>query len=218
MIAAVIFDMDGLMFDTEPVWYRSWEPVLTKHGLIMTEELFRDCLGTSFEGAIEVMRRHFGDEVDVRGIYEERWELARKMLLSECVPEKPGLRELLAFLDEREMPLAVASSSSREMVESHLQKHGMEDRFDVIVSGAEVERSKPAPDIFLKAASELGVEPADALVLEDAPNGIRAAAAGGFRSVMVPDVLQPDEEMASLAGHVCRDLLEVRDLIAADEL
>jgi HAD superfamily hydrolase (TIGR01509 family) len=134
------------------------------------------------------------------------------------VPKKPGVDELLSYLHEQCVPMAVASSSSMDLIEQHLEHGGVRGYFDKLVSGVAMAHPKPEPDIFLRAAEELGVSPARTLVLEDSLSGVRAGVAGGFVAVMVPDLVAPDDFCRANASAICRDLFEVRDLLAAGDL
>ena len=219
MLQAAIFDMDGLMLDTEPLWARGWEPVLRGLGMADIPVGLPDELrGAGPAARQEVFDRHFG-----RGAIDQAvvWERLCARILEACrdgAPRKAGLVELLDYLRERDMPLAVASSSTRPMIERQLAAAGVGSYFDVVLSGEEVARGKPAPDVFLEAARRLDVTPASSLVLEDSKNGVLAGAAGGFVTVLVPDLAAPDDEMRAAASFVCRDLLEVRDLLAGGVL
>lgn len=213
MYSAIIFDMDGLMFDTEPIWEQAWISVLEARGLSMRPELFSSVLGVGRSQQPDIVRRIYGPREDAEQIVDEHYELAYKLLEGE-VPVKPGLFELLYWLGERDIPCAVASSSPRRMIDHHLAQHGLSGRFFCVVDGGQVKRSKPAPDMFLRAAAELEVSPQDALVLEDSANGIYAGCAGGFDCIMVPDMQAPTPELESLVTYVCHDLLEVRDILA----
>ena len=122
------------------------------------------------------------------------------------VPQKPGAAEILRALDERGVLLAVASSTPEARVRRHLTEHDFLRRFDAVIGGDRLQRSKPAPDIFLLAAESLGAEPARCFVIEDSFNGIRAAHAARMRPIMVPDMLEPTEEIAAMAEVVTADL------------
>lgn len=134
------------------------------------------------------------------------------------VPKKPGLDELLAWLDANHIPMAVASSSRVHVIEGNLNNWGLAHYFKALVSGQQVKHSKPDPEIFLLAAEKLGTDPARTLVLEDSYNGVRAGAAGGFVTVMVPDLLPADDEMRGLYTMECASLNEVLDKLKTGEL
>ena len=216
MIEGVIFDMDGLMFDTEPVWTKAWTPTLATIGLEFNPELADAARGTSGKSMEAVIHR-FLPEVDAAYVRETLFATAHQMM-TEGVPKKHGLDELLAYLSEQGIPMAVASSSSPELIALHLSNGGVREHFTELVSGVGMSHPKPEPDIFLKAADALGVDPAHALVLEDSLSGVRAGVAGGFVTVMVPDMVAPDAYAQEHATRICKDLIEVRDLLAAGEL
>ncbi len=216
MVEGVVFDMDGLMFDTEPVWTKAWIPTLAPWGLDFIPELADNVRGTSGASTEAVIRRFLPD-VDAARMRELFFKHGHE-LLAAGVPKKPGLDELIAFLAEREIPMAVASSSPMALIESHLDHGGIRSHFSGLVSGVGMEHPKPAPDIFLKAAASIHVDARRTLVLEDSRPGVRAGVAGGFVTVMVPDLVGPDDFAREHATRICSDLLEVRDLLAAGEL
>ncbi|MCD8131981.1 MAG: HAD family phosphatase [Lachnospiraceae bacterium] len=212
MVKAVIFDLDGLMFDTEPMWTTFWKPTLESLGLLYYEELPDAFRGTAGESSREVLRSFYGENVDTDAILRRFNDCAREAF-ARPVPKKPGLDKLIEWLSGQNIPMAVASSSSREVIERHLANGKLEKYFQVIVSGHEVACSKPDPEIFLLAAKRMNVNPAECLVLEDSHNGVRAGKRGGFITVMVPDLLPVTEEMKSLYTAECRDLFEVLELL-----
>lgn len=214
MLQAVIFDMDGLMFDTEGLWAQQWAPALAAFGLEEKPGLADAARGTTGAVAEGVVRSFYGDAVDPHAVFGEYCRLATERF-KEPVPKKPGLDRLLAWLGERGVPCAVASSSSETVVRTNLRNAGIEGLFAAVVPGSAVAHSKPAPDIFLEAARRLGSDPARTLVLEDSFAGVRAGAAGGFATVMVPDLLQPTDEIRALCAAVCGSLREVCDALEA---
>lgn len=217
MVTGVIFDMDGLMFDTEPLWKACWAPALALFGLEELPGLADAARGMAAPQTVPVIERFYGPGVDAAGIRREFDRLAAERF-AQGVPKKPGLDDLLAYLEEEGLPRAVASSSPRALVEGNLARSGLAGAFSAVVAGGEVTRSKPEPDIFLEAARRLGCDPAATLVLEDSFAGVRAGAAGGFITVMVPDLLQPTDEVRALCSRVCPDLGAVRALLQADAL
>lgn len=197
MIQAVIFDMDGTMFDTESIWATLWEPALARFGLAVPDGLDEAARGTAGAALLQVIAHYCGPACDPQAVVDELWRLG-DIAFADHIVKKPGLDKLLAYLAEKNIPLAVASSSIAPIVKRNLANGGVTHYFRHIISGDMVQRSKPAPDIFLKAADALGTDPAHTLVLEDSYNGVRAGRAGGFVTVMIPDLQQPDAEMRSL--------------------
>ena len=208
MIDSVIFDMDGLMFDTERVWATLWEPALATLGLSYKEGLDVAARGTAGDTMRAVLRRFYGENCDTDAIIEALHAQAEKAFQAPP-PKKPGLDELLAWLDANHIPMAVASSSRVHVIEGNLNNWGLTHYFKALVSGQQVKHSKPDPEIFLLAAEKLGTDPAHTLVLEDSYNGVRAGARGGFVTVMVPDMAPANDEMRRLYTAECRDLYEV---------
>lgn len=217
MIQGVIFDMDGLMFDSERVWGTLWEPAFARFGMAVPDGLPTAMRGITGDAAIATIRAHCGDSVDAEAVFAAFYEIAEERF-AQGAEKKRGLDELLAYLAGKGVPLAVASSSPEVIVRTNLEVAGVRPFFAEVVHGREVAHSKPAPDIFLEAARRLGTDPAHTLVLEDSHAGVRAGAAGGFVTVMVPDTVAPTDEIRSLTACVCEDLLEVRDLLEGGKL
>jgi HAD superfamily hydrolase (TIGR01509 family) len=217
MIQGVIFDLDGLMFDTERMWATFWQPALASLGLPYSEGLDTDARGTAGESMRAVLRKHYGENCDADAIIERLHEIADHTF-EQPVPKKPGLDELLAFLKQRGIPMAVASSSRAAVVRRHLTNGNILPYFDAIITGDMVTRSKPSPDIFYRAAEALGTQPANCLVLEDSYNGVRAGHAGGFITIMVPDLSPVNDEMRRLYTKECASLHEVRELLESTDL
>ena len=218
MINGVIFDMDGTMFDTERMWATFWEPALAALGLPYKEGLAEAARGTAGVTTRNVVRQFYGEDCDAEAIVDSLHRVADEVFFSAPVPKKPGLDELLAWLDAQHIPMAVASSSREAMIRHNLDAWGLTHYFKAIVSGQHVAHSKPDPEIFLLTAQKLGVEPARCLVLEDSYNGVRAGAAGGFVTVMVPDLVPADDEMRGLYTMECQSLGEVLGKLEANEI
>ncbi len=218
MIDGVIFDMDGTMFDTERMWATFWEPALAALGLPYREGLAEAARGTAGVTTRNVVRQFYGPDCDAEAIVDSLHRVADEVFFSAPVPKKPGLDALLAWLKARHIPMAVASSSREAMIRHNLDVWGLTQDFTAIVSGQHVAHSKPDPEIFLLTAQKLGVEPARCLVLEDSYNGVRAGAAGGFVTVMVPDLVPADDEMKRLYTMECASLEEVLEKLKAGEI
>lgn len=216
MLAGVIFDMDGLMFDTEPIWGAAWAPIIEDLGFTCPPELADAVRGTSGK-SMEAIIHRFVPDVDASVVRERAYEKVHEEVLK-GVPKKRGLDELLDYLAELGMPLAVASSSALEVIEANLGNGGIRERFGHLFTGVGMANPKPAPDLFLATAKAMGTDPAQTLVLEDSLSGVRAGVAGGFVTVMVPDLVAPDDYAKEHAKMICHDLFEVRDAIAEGRL
>jgi HAD superfamily hydrolase (TIGR01509 family) len=209
-LLAVIFDMDGVLFDTEQLARELWRDVFADYGIKPPDELYRQAIGRSIAGTMQLFDEAFGDCIDIQELDEKQEALYRKCI-SQTLPIKPGVFELLDWLRVRQVPTAVASSTYHAEVEGMLTRNGLRAYFSAVIGGDEVAVSKPAPDIFLKAADELGVDPAYCLAIEDSNNGLRAAQAAGMSTVMVPDLIAPAEVDADLSYQVCASLVDLRE-------
>ncbi len=216
MKTGAIFDMDGLLFDTERLFQESWEVMAGRFGQVHNPAFPPAVAGTSGDSMREVIRRYYpavDPQAFMDGCIGRTAEIIRREL-----PEKPGMREILALFREHGVKMAVASSSRRDMVEDNLRRAGILDCFGTVVSGQEVLHGKPAPDIFLLAARRLGLPPEDCYVFEDGVNGARAGIAAGCAAVMIPDLTPPTEDLRSGCAGIYPSLLAARDAVAAGEL
>jgi HAD superfamily hydrolase (TIGR01509 family) len=209
---AVVFDMDGLLFDSEALYRDAFLGAAGELGHSLTTEHFLSLVGRSWPANQAVLQGHIGSFENVetfRLAWMRHYEGRRATL-----PLKAGAMRLLERLDELRLPRGICTSSSHADVEHNLRLHGLTDRFDAIVASGDYALGKPAPDPFIRAAAMLGVAPAVCIALEDSFNCIRAAAAAGMRTVMVPDLLPPTDEIRSLCEFVAVDLHEVCERLA----
>lgn len=210
MKQGAIFDMDGLLLDTERVYQENWMETARRFGQTPFPEFPTAVSGTNGEEQRRVIRRYY-PEVDAWAFQRDCISRVDGILNHRCAPEKPGAREILEFFRGKGVQTAVASSSGRERILSNLRQTGLENLFDAIVSGQEVAQGKPEPDIFLLAAERIGCAPEECYVFEDSINGVRAGMAAGCVTVMIPDLVPPPEGLA--VSRVCASLLEARELI-----
>ena len=208
-VKAVIFDQDGLMFDTERLGAEGWYRTASHYGIRVDEEFLRELRGASQARVKAAFEACYGTEIDYEAFREEKRRFSYRWIEEHGVPVKKGLKQLLCFLKSRGLPMAVATASSEEWTRRNLAFTGLEGYFDQLVFAGMVKDAKPDPAIFLLAAEKLGVSPEYCIVLEDSFNGIRAAAAGGFIPVMVPDLAEPTPEIQALLAVKCESLEDV---------
>lgn len=209
-IQAVLFDMDGVIFDSEIKVIECWKDIAEKYGFGDIETPCYEALGTTREIAREIMLAHYGADFPYDAYKDEMAALFHARYGEGRLPKKKGVEELLQFLHMHNLKVALASSTRKEVVIQELRDGGLLDYFDAVICGDMVARSKPAPDIFLKACEVLGVAPEHAVGIEDSYNGMRALAAAGITAIMVPDLKQPIDEIRALATEVLPDLLAVK--------
>ena len=209
---AVIFDMDGVIFDTENLGRYAWRQAAPFFGIDNIDEVYSKIIGTKYERGLEILRENFGADFPAEDFRKKAGTFVREVLDTK-IPIKPFVPELLTFLKENGIKTALASSTKYEIVLKELKQEGLIDYFDVIIGGDLVTRSKPEPDIFLKAINDLGEKAENCFIVEDSYNGIRAAYASGAKPVMVPDIVQPDEEMKAKCHKIFADLGEVMEYL-----
>ncbi len=211
---AVVFDMDGVIFDSERAVMQCWKEVASRHNIPDIEKAILACTGTTMVRTREIMLNLYGADFPYDEYARESSVIFHSRYDGGRLPMKPGVKELLTFLKERGKKIALASSTRQQVVTDELRDAGIIEYFDRIICGDMVSRSKPAPDIFLKACEALNISPSDSYAIEDSYNGIRAAHAGGLHPIMVPDLLPADEEMQSLAEIVLPSLTSVMEYLA----
>lgn len=213
MSFGAVFDMDGLMFDTERIVYEIWLEMLTADGLKYDLEIFKRTIGLRRDESEMVYKSVYGKDFDYDGYKQKSRMLHRKHIENNAVPIKSGLVELLDFLKNNDLKISLATSTSNDTALWMIEKSGLYDYFDAFVCGNEVKNGKPAPDVFLEAAKRIGVNPKNCFAFEDSFNGIRSAHCAGMITVMVPDLIEPDSEMKELSDFICSSLDESIEFI-----
>lgn len=213
MIKAVIFDMDGLILDTEKHLVKYWCQAANEAGFPMQREHALNIRSLARKFAIPYLQGEFGESFDYVKIRSRRMELMAQELSRTGLELKAGVKELLAYLKEKGIPAAVATATDFERTKDYLTRVGIFESFDRIVCATMVESGKPKPDIYIYAAQQLGLPPEECMALEDSPNGVRSAAAAGCVTVMVPDLTQPDEELNRLIFAKADSLSDVAEII-----
>jgi len=208
---AIVFDMDGVLIDSERLVLRAWLHVGQQLGIPGLNELFYKAIGTTHAHTATLFATAFGEDFDYLNFRDKVRNYYYGELTADGIPLKRGVIELLGWLRENGWAIGLASSSREVSVRYSLEKTGLLPYFQTLVCGDMLTVSKPSPDIYLKACDELGTDPRTAYAVEDSYNGIRAAHAAGMIPVMVPDMVPANDEMRERSAVILSDLLAVRD-------
>ena len=214
-VEAVIFDMDGTLIDSESVYIAAMQDAAGTLGLALPIDLCHAMVGVPSHECNQMLQEHYGPGFDLT-VFRGHVSTSVQRRMSERVPMKPGVVELLDYLRARRLPLAIATSAGRATAERNLGRAGLLDRFDALATRDDVEHPKPAPDLYLEAAKRLGVAAERCVAFEDSSIGIIAAHAAGMRAVMVLDILPPTEEARAKCFHIAEDLHEVLQRMNSD--
>lgn len=213
-IRGVLFDMDGVVLDTEKLYARFWREAAAALGYTMSYEQALGMRSLSRTAGQARLESYFGPGVSREAFRAKRIELMDAYIDVHGVDLKPGIRELLDFLDRQGIRAAITTSSPLERVRRYLGPHGLLERFQSLCSGTEVAKGKPEPDIYLHGAACLGLDPGECVAIEDSPAGVLSAYRAGCITVMVPDLDQPDEETERLLYAKADSLIDVIGLIS----
>lgn len=216
-IKAVIFDMDGVLFDTEKLMKEGWMKAGQEMGFTITENQLRQMRGSSRNRSAALFQKWYHGEVDYDQGRQIRSQYVKEYIDKYSVPEKKGLKELLNFLKENKIPAAVATSTRRITASHYWELAGITSYITASVCGDEVAACKPEPDIFLKAAQALQIPPKNCLIAEDSINGLKAARAAGGISCMVPDLTPYTDDLKPFCDYVCEDLAQIISLLKRND-
>ena len=214
---AIVFDMDGVLIDSERLVLKAWQHVGKELGLPDLSGIFHKALGTTHAHTATLFAAEFGDGFDYIGFRDQVRSYFYDVLTVNGAPLKKGVKELLGWLKDEGWSIGLASSTREVGVRLNMERTGLIGYFDVLIGGDMLKVSKPAPDIYLMACEKLGADPKSAYAVEDSYNGIRSAHAAGMHAIMVPDMAPPTDEMHTLACAVLPDLIAVRDWLASRE-
>ncbi|MDO5516992.1 MAG: HAD family phosphatase [Clostridium sp.] len=210
---SVIFDMDGVIFDTERVYMNIWMKVYAEHGYEMTPELYKTFIGRDKPSLIKILEDKYGGNFNGTEMFKECDKHLKEAIDNGEVPIKEGVLEIFDYLKNRDFKMAIATSSPRTKLDMQLHIHNLEEVFDEIICADDVTKSKPDPEIFLTAAKKLNSKPEKCIVIEDSPAGIQAAYNAGITAVHVEDLVKADDRIKSCSIGQFKDLFEVKEFL-----
>ena len=211
MIKAVIFDMDGVLIDTEKYYIQLGMDITKEMGYEIPREVFLSMRSLNRKFSKPMLLEKYGEDFDFEYFHAERRKRLRAILESRGIEKKPGVDEVLSILKREGLQKAVATATDMERASSYLSQIGVLEKFDRILSVSNVKNGKPMPDVYLEACRQLEKEPSECIAVEDSPVGVRSAYAAGLRVVMVPDLTQPEEEIQPFLSGVAQRLPEVAE-------
>lgn len=215
MIKAIVFDMDGVIFDSEKLYRKHWMITGAEYGIAedTMRELCNLIAGSTKERNEKLMKSRFGEDFDYMTFREKTMTRMDADILANGVDLKPGVMELFQYLKEHGYKIGLATSTQKERAERNLMNAGILSYFDDVVYGGVVANGKPAPDIYLKACENLEIAPAEAIGIEDSINGVKSSAAAGLYTIMVVDLIEPTDEIRPLANEILDSLFDVIELL-----
>lgn len=212
-INAVLFDMDGVIFDTERAYLDTWTRVFAKYGYKMKREVYISVMGTGRKNVKKVFLNTFGEDLPIESMYKEKDEMLGQIIDEGKVPVKDGAVEILSYLKENGYKTALATSARRKRCDKQIKMAGLDKFFDTIVSGDDIVNGKPDPEIFLKAAQKLDISPEECIVVEDSPAGIQAAFNAHMYGIHVEDLKEADETIKKYCFKNYKNLSQIKEYI-----
>lgn len=216
-IKAVLFDMDGVIFDTEREYLKEWEVIFKKYGYKMKKEIYISVMGRGRKKVKEIFKEKFGEDLPIDKMYIEKDKMLKEAVENNKVPLKEGALELLEFLKENGYKIALATSAKRERVKIQVSHAKIENIFDAIVCSEDITNSKPDPEIFLKAAEKVCVNPENCIVIEDSEAGIKAAFNAKMMGFHIEDLKKADESILKYSYKNFKNLIEIKEYIKSME-
>lgn len=216
-IKAVLFDMDGVIFDTEREYLKEWEVIFKKYGYKMKKEIYISVMGRGRKKVKEIFKEKFGEDLPIDKMYIEKDKMLKEAVENNKVPLKEGALELLEFLKENGYKIALATSAKRERVKIQVRHAKIENIFDAIVCSEDITNLKPDPEIFLKAAEKACVNPENCIVIEDSEAGIKAAFNAKMMGFHVEDLKKADEIILKYSYKNFKNLIEIKEYIKSME-
>ena len=212
-IKAVLFDMDGVIFDTEREYLKEWNKIFEKYGYEMKKEIYVSVMGRGRKKVKEIFKENFGDDLPIEEMYIEKDKMLKEAIENNEVPLKQGALELLEFLKKNGYKTALATSAKKDRVKSQVNHAKINNLFDAIVCADDIVNSKPDPEIFLKAAEKVNIKPENCIVIEDSEAGIRAAFNAGMIAFHVKDLKEADENIMKYCDKNFENLIEIKKYI-----
>lgn len=211
-IEAVVFDMDGVLLDTETISDRTWDMAAKAMGINSTVDFVNECRGTNLHDTSIILKRHLGQDFDVEAFMKMTSQFFHEIEFSEGIPLMPYAKEILEYLKPK-YHIVLASSTRGESVKRQLTNAGLIDFFETRTTGDMVTHSKPDPEIYRLACQSIGVKPENCIAVEDSPNGIKSAAAAGLNVIMIPDKIQPTEKIKALCSSIFDSLQGLKTVL-----